>query len=703
MKKKILQAIVLGACSTAVAALLWLSGAITRFEYATWNWRVTKLWHPSPSTSKIKVILIDQASLDWAAKENGLSWPWMRQAYAPVIDFCRRAGARSIAFDMLYSEPSGAGVEDDVTFGAKIGEKKDFVQAFFMGKQASQATNWPAEIPRPAWRFLGPTNEWPAAPGAAFPVRAVATNAALLATVADEPDDDGVFRRYTPMRVFDGQPVPMLGMSAWLNFQSLEKRVVEERNGGLQIGGISAPLDKDKQTILRFRGRTGTHQCYSAAAIIRSELKIEAKEKPQIDPAELKDCYVFFGVSAPGLKDLKSTPAGGDYPGVEIHAMFLDNLLEGDFMRDAPRGVAIAVVLLLSIAAAGGALAARNGSQTAMAFAGFLAIPFALGFGLYGAGIWWPMVFSATSIAMAITGALAWNYATEGKQKRFIKSAFKQYLSGDVIEQMLTNPDMLQLGGQKRELTMFFSDLKGFSSFSEKLEPPELTSLMNDVLSDACDVIFEEGGTVDKFIGDAIVAFWNAPVAQADHALRAVRATILIQRKLDTRRAEFELRTKGLPMQMRIGINSGEVIVGNMGSRQRFNYTMLGDAANLASRLEGANKPFGTHIMVSESTWNQLSGAVPGREIGFVRVVGRAQAVKVFEPLGLPGEPMPPQFAEYPRAMELLRAKRWAEAHDIFANIKDDYLSEKYAARCADLRDGKLADWDGIWNLTEKG
>lgn len=703
MKKKILQAFVLGGCSTALAAVLWLSGAINHFEYATWNWRVTKLWRPSQFTSKIKVILIDQASLDWAAKENGLSWPWIRQAYGPVIDFCRRAGVRSIAFDMLYSEPSGAGVEDDLTFGAKIGEKKDFVLAFFMGKQASQAIHWPVEIPRPVWTFMGRTNQWPGAPGAAFPVKAVATNVAMLASVAEEPDDDGVFRRVTPMRVFDGQPVPVLGMSAWLNFQSLEERVVEEKNGGLRIGGSFLPFDKNKRTILRFRGRSGTHQCYSAAVVIRSELQIEAKEKPQIDPAELKDCYIFFGISAPGLKDLKPTPAGGDYPGVEIHATFLDNLLEGDFMRDPPRGVALAVVLLLSIAAAGGALAARNGSQTAIAFAGFLAIPFALGYGLYSAGIWWPMVFSGTSIAVAITSALAWNYATEGKQKRFIKSAFKQYLSGDVIDQMLANPGRLQLGGEKRELTMFFSDLKGFSSFSEKLDPPALTSLMNDVLSDACDVIFEEGGTVDKFIGDAIVAFWNAPMAQADHALRAVRTTILIQRKLDERRAEFEERTLGLPMRMRIGLNSGEVIVGNMGSRQRFAYTMLGDAANLAARLEGANKPFGTYIMVAENTWSQLNGAVPGREIGFVRVVGRAQAVKVFEPLGLPGEPMPPLFADYPKAMQRLREKKWAEAHDLFANIKDDPLSRKYAERCAELRDGKMTDWDGIWNLTEKG
>ena len=661
------------------------------------------MWKPSPATEKIKVIVVDQESLDWAARENSLPWPWMRQAYNPVLDFCRRAGAKVIAFDMLYSEPSLTGVEDDQTFGAKIGEKKDFVAVFFMGKQAKQTTNWTANIPRPVWKISGaetfPANE----PGATFPVPSVATNAAMLASVKDEPDDDGVYRRATPFRIFDGQTVPSLGLASWLAARDPKDREIKIENGVMQVGGTRIALDSQGRALLRFRGPTGTHHKYPAAAIIQSELRIVDGKKPVVDPAELKDCYVFFGVSAPGLKDLKTTPAGGDYPGVEVHATFLDNLLEGDFLRDAPRPLVAAVALLLAISGALAILFCRNGPQVAGVFSGFMLVPLAIGFGAYSGGLWWPMVFTWMSGGFSMLGAVILSYATEGKQKRFIKSAFRQYLSGDVIEQMLANPDRLQLGGEKRELTMFFSDLKGFSTFSEKLEPPVLTALMNDVLSDACDIIFEEGGTVDKFIGDAIVAFWNAPMSQADHALRAVRATIRCQRKLDERRAEFEGRAAGLPMRMRIGLNSGEVIVGNMGSRQRFNYTMLGDAANLASRLEGANKAFGTYIMVAESTWQQLNGSVPGREIGLIRVVGRATPVRVFQPLGLSGEPIPPRFETHSRAMQLIREKKWAGAHDLFAAIQDDQLSEKYAARCAELRDGRLADWDGIWNLTEKG
>lgn len=701
MRKKLLQAVLLGGAATALFAALWLGGALDRIEYATWTPRVRQFWKPSPSTEKIKLVLIDQQSLDWAAKESALPWPWMREAYNPVLDFLRKGGAKVIAFDMLYTEPGH--VADDDTFGAKIGEKKDFVVATFLSDKAAQTERWPDAMPRPAWKFDGALSGWPAPVGASFPIRQVATNAAMIASVAELPDDDSLYRRVTPFRVFDGQPVPMLGMAAWLNFQPLEKRVVTEQGGVLRVGNARLPLDEKKRALLRFRGPSGTHQSFTAASIIRSQLQLDAGEKPQIDPAVFKDCYVFFGVSAPGLMDLKSTPAGAAYPGVELHATFLDNLLEDDFLRDTPRAVSIVIVVLLAVALTFITLRCRSGLQTVFAFAASIVVILALGFGAYDRGFWWPMIFTFFSLLVGQIAAVVLNYLTEGKQKRYIQGAFKQYLSGDVVDQLVNNPGALKLGGEKRELTMFFSDLKGFSTFSEILEPQALTALMNDVLSDACDIIMEgEGGTLDKFIGDAVVAFWNAPVSQADHAMRAVRSAIKIQRHLTARADELKEKAGGIPVIMRIGLNTGEVVVGNMGSRQRFNYTMLGDAANLASRLEGANKAFGTHIMVAEPTWKLLNGEVPGREIGLIRVVGRGAPVKVFEPLGLPGDPFPSELEGFAKAIQCVREKKWAEAYELFEDIAGDPLSEKYASQCLALRDGKLPEWDGVWNLTEK-
>jgi adenylate cyclase len=302
---------------------------------------------------------------------------------------------------------------------------------------------------------------------------------------------------------------------------------------------------------------------------------------------------------------------------------------------------------------------------------------------------------------VAIGLAAIVNYATEGRQKRFIKSAFKQYLSSDVIEQILVDPSQLKLGGEKRELSIFFSDLQGFSAISEKLGPVALTALLNDYLTDMSDIIMEEGGTVDKYEGDAIIAFWNAPMRQADHAVRACRAALRCQRKLADRRKEFFDRT-GVDLYMRIGIHTGEVVVGNMGSNNRFNYTVLGDAANLASRLEGANKQFGTYLMVSEVTWSQAEAGFFAREIGSIMVVGRKAPVRVFDVLGLAGEEKPAWLEDWHAAMLACRARRWGEARDLFDRFGEDPLARKYRDHLDRLARGDLGDWDGIWKLTEK-
>jgi adenylate cyclase len=331
----------------------------------------------------------------------------------------------------------------------------------------------------------------------------------------------------------------------------------------------------------------------------------------------------------------------------------------------------------------------------------FLVAPMAIGFVAYTFNLWWPVMVQEVAVLLSVGLGEIVNYATEGRQKRFIKSAFKQYLSGDVIEQILVNPDQLKLGGEKRELSIFFSDIQGFSGISEKLGPAALTALLNDFLTDMSDIIMEEGGTVDKYIGDAIVAFWNAPIAQPDHATRACRAALRCQRKLAERRKEFYDRT-GVELYTRIGIHTGEVVVGNMGSNNRFNYTVLGDAANLASRLEGANKQFGTFIMVSEDTWNQAKSGFIAREIGSLRVVGRNAPVRVYNIMGLMGESVPPMLEKWSHVMLCSQAGRWNEALALVEPFGDDPLAVKYRNQFKKLVSGEIPSWDGVWKLTEK-
>ncbi len=695
--------------------MLWGIGSLDRWELTTWHWRVRYLAKPVAATDKIKLIVVDQPSLDWGKTQNGWSWPWPREAYTPIIDFCRRSGARVVAFDVLFSEPSVYGVSDDEALGAAIRRAPAFVASLVLGQQTGDATAWPANVPRPPLSIEGLT-QWPAAGKtgvvvmgrAAFPIPEVATNATLLANVADAPDADGVFRRATLVRMFDGQVVPSVGLAAYLAGsesvaagRALPARLRAER-GRLRIGDKIVPVDNSARSILRFRGPVGTHQMVSAAAVIQSELRLrEGKPATFSDPQPFKDCYVLVGFSAPGLLDLRPTPVSSVSPGTEIHATVLDNLLANDFLADPPASAVVMITLLLAWASGLAVIFSRKVWQSILMAAVFLPVPALAGVVAYGPGWWWPVVLPECAVVLALASAVAINYSTEARQKIFIKRAFEQYLSPVVIRRILDEPGQLRLGGERRELTILFSDLEGFTKFSERLDPQALTRLLNDYLSEMSDIILAEEGTLDKYVGDAIVAFWNAPLAQPDHAVRACRAALRCQRRLAERREEFE-RLAGVALRMRVGINTGEVAVGNMGSRQRFNYSVLGDSANLASRLEGANKSFGTYTMVAESSWLMAREQFHGREIGLVRVVGRQTPVRVVELVGTATEPRPAGLDVFERGLACCRAGQWADALTLFDGLPDDPVAKTYAARCRHLLQKPETGWDGIWDLTTK-
>ncbi|HEY8241453.1 MAG TPA: adenylate/guanylate cyclase domain-containing protein, partial [Kiritimatiellia bacterium] len=657
---------------------------------------------PTPSTDKIKIILLDQASLDWGADpERGWQWPWPRQVYSYIVSFCKRSGVKALAFDVLYTEPSGIGVEDDQMFGEAARTGPPFVASLFLGKEAKQATAWPVEIARPGWTVEGLDRvAVDAEPGAAFPVPELATNAAALGGVHVTPDEDFAVRRMGFFTMFDGTAVPSLSLASLLAADPGTKLAFE--SGRLHVGEQSVPVDASGRAILRYRGKSGTHEHFSAQGIIQSEARILEGGEPPVSTNALSGCYVFFGFSAPGLKDLRPTPVQGNYPGVEIHATVLDNLLEGDFLRDIPRWIAMVGTIIPSLLAAWLVLVARKAWHVVIVMVVFLLLPILRGFVGYHLGYWWPVVGPELAVALSLTAAVVLNYATEGRQKRFIKSAFNQYVGEEVLDELIRDPSKLKLGGEKRVLTMFFSDLEKFSSFSERLQPPQLIELLNVYLTEMGHVLKQETGAfVDKFVGDAIVAFWNAPVLQPDHAVRAVRAAILCQRRLAEKRDEWAKQFDAV-LKMRIGIGTGEVVIGNMGSEDKFNYTMLGDEANAASRLEGSNKAFGTYTMVSEATWNAAKGSIIGREVGAIRVVGRKTPVRVYEPVGLAGETPPPHLAEFEKGLAACRTGKWEDAVRIFDGLKDDKLAGVYAAKCRPLIGQPANAWDGVWNLTEK-
>ncbi|OGP80722.1 MAG: hypothetical protein A2Z13_10720 [Deltaproteobacteria bacterium RBG_16_64_85] len=697
--------------STAVASLLWAAGWLDRWEYRTWDWRVSRMARPAPSTDKIRLILLDQQSLDWGQKENGLSWPWPREAYGAILGYLKRVGAKSVAFDVLFTEPSKYGVADDLALGSAIGSHKGFVGALFLGEKTGSATAWPSTIPAvpleikglEQWLSASPARDGVAASRALFPIPEIASRAAILADVQQNPDPDGVYRRVRLFRFFDGKAIPSLALASLL--VASPGSGVAIRPGEMAIAGKTVPIDKEGYAILRFRGASGTtYRQYSVAAVIQSELRLQDGEDPVIrDPNAFRDCHVIFGFSAPGLYDLRPAPVGGVFPGSEILATALDNLMEGDFLADAAPQAVVALTLLLALLSAIPVTFSRSAWKSMLFFAVCLPLPVLLSLVAYWKGSWLPLVVQQAAVSLSLLGALAVNYATEGKQKRFIKNAFRQYLSPDVIEQLIAHPEFLKLGGERRTLSIFFSDLQGFTAIAEGLDPEALTGLLNEYLSAMTDIIHEEGGTLDKYVGDAIIAFWNAPLEQPDHAERAARAAVRCQAKLSELRPVIRGKI-GKDLFMRIGLHTGVAVVGNMGSRNRFDYTIFGDAVNLASRLEGINKQFGTYVLASEAMRSALGDRFAPREISRVAVVGRKEPVRIFELL-------PPQefaarekpLSTFAKGLQEFYAGRFSVALESFlATEKTDPPAAAYARKCRALIDHPPEKWEGVWTMTEK-
>jgi len=707
--RKLTQSLFVGLVCGLLALGIWATGGLETWEAKSWDWRVSLLAKPGQATNDICLILLDQNSLDWALQENGLTWPWPREVYGAIVAFCQRSGAKSLAFDVLFTEPSTYGVEDDARFGLKIFEFGKCAGSVFLGSETGKEKTWPDTIPATEFKIEGIT-EWRTmtkAPGIEFPratlpVPEIAKSSAILCDVHLEPDSDGIYRRVKLFSIFDGKILPSLGLGSYFAAYSEIKSHI--KRGQLKIDEKSIPIDNKGRAVLRYRGPSRTHEVYSAAAVIQSEINILSGESsPILDKDTFRGKYVLFGFSAPGLYDLRSAPVGGVYPGVEIYATILDNFLSDDFMQDFPSSLTITLVLSLSLICAILASFLSSPSGSVAVSSAFVSLPVLLALASYVKGFWLPL--AVMEIAMVCTLAMTFmiNYVTEGRQKRFIKNAFKQYLSPAVIDQLIQHPERLKLGGERKIISIFFSDLQGFTSISEGLTPEDLTALLNDYLSAMTEIIHKEGGTVDKYEGDAIIAFWNAPLEVEEHAVKAVRAALDCQSRLAEMRPSYKERI-GKEMFMRVGINSGPAVVGNMGSYTRFDYTMMGDAVNLASRLEGINKQFGTFTVISQATRDLIGNVFAVRELARVVVVGRKEPVTIYEPM---------HQREYDERNVILEKfaiglrqfyqGHFPEALEAFSAISDnDPPSVTYVKRCVELMDSPPGDWQGVCVMNTK-
>ena len=494
--RSLLQGLIVGAAAAAVAAALWLPGVLDSFEAKTWDLRARLLARPGAATQSVTSIFIDQGSLNWAKKEYAWGWPWPRESYAAIAAFCKQGGAKAVVFDLLYTEPSSYGPPDDEAFAAGLAANGAVVGAFNLAREegAGQDTAWSPDVKPPLLAIDG-LDAWresvrPAGlvfPRAQLPITELSRGARILANTNLPPDRvDGVYRRLPLFSIFDGRVVPSEALAAWLVGHP-DGAKLSVHPGVLTVGGTAVPIDGAGRAILRYRGPSQTHKALSAASVISAEAQVMDGKAPDLDPSVFRDKYVFVGVTAPGLLDLKPTPMPGAYPGMEINATALDNLLAGDYERPVPAWIGILALLVLSLGAAISVSAVSRALPSALLYVVFLPLAPVLSIGAYALGAWLPMVPLETGVALSLVGGSLASYATEGRQKRYIKSAFKQYLSPTVIEELIAHPERLTLGGERRELTIFFSDVQGFTGISESLTPEELTTLLNEYLSAMTD------------------------------------------------------------------------------------------------------------------------------------------------------------------------------------------------------------------------
>ena len=667
-------------CVFLAVTALFQTGLLSWLENKSYDSRIVSTADFFKPSDDISVVLLDQESLDWAKEELGWSWPWPRAAYASMIDYFNRGNAASVAFDMIYSEQSVYGAEDDKILGRSCRESGRVVQTIY---------------------YDSPDHP-------VLPVKEVADSAAVLANVTSDLDGDGVARRgiFYAETGEPGMPVASLSTGGLEDLDGLLKKIPQAKGGGMYI---------------RFQKNLGSYIPYNAAQILKSEYEILAAEKEGrepdfdgdlLDPEQFEDSYIFFGLFAPGLFDICATPVSQNYPGVGVHICQMDTILQENFLRDTPL---VLVLLIILASAAAGTLLGHNISFSKPGkffaniafFALLLALYIAGSYFLFYKGLILPFSPVLIAFAAAYIASSFLNYFTEGKQKLYLKSAFRQYLSPAIIDTLIEKPDMLKLGGERREITAYFSDIQGFTSISEGLTPEQLTLFLNTYLSAMTDIILSYGGTIDKYEGDAIIAFWNAPTNQEDHAARALKAALDCQKKLLSMQETLTAISGGKAVKQRIGLNTGFATVGNFGSDKRFDYTMMGDTVNLASRLEGINKMFGTYTMCSEAT--KKSALEHGSKLSFrnvsnIAVVGRKEAVRIYVPMEQDeADSNSAQFKAFEAAYAEFIAGRFEKTLPMFeANAEKDIVSRKYAEKCRDFIKTPPENWQGYLKATEK-
>ncbi|MHC5009808.1 MAG: CHASE2 domain-containing protein [Planctomycetota bacterium] len=654
-----------------------------------------------------RIVLAQVMEHDVAAVQQtlGYAWPWDLEINAAIFQVMAEAGVQAVMVDVLHLD-RGAG-PDDVPDAAAL---TPVIRAQREAEASSAETYGAAlrAVGRTALAFeLHATPEYEVAarvasvegrlgavdlpvpsaalrrPGANLPVRRVLEGGARLGFSNVDPDPDGVVRRAPVVGRWGDRSVLSLALAT---AELTAERDVGLDDHGVRLGDTSQRLMPDASFLVNFHGVA--HATYPRVAPSQILSWAQAKRRdgtlPEAARRALEGKIVVWGVNLAGRKDVVTSPISAVLDGAEYQATILDNLLHGDGRVHASRGLNLLLLscLTLFLGVVGGI--SRGGPRPHVLALLLLVVFVASAFVVFGRGTSIDLLTPVLGVFLTWGGTLGLRLVTEGRRNRWLEGTFGRYLAPSIIDALKRDPSLLELGGRRRHITILFSDVAGFTRISESLEPEQLVSLLNRYLTDHSAAVMAEGGVVDKFEGDAVMAFFGDPVPQEDHALRACRAALVVQAGIAQLRPYCE--ELGLAdFSVRIGINTGDAVVGNMGSRQRFDYTCMGDAVNLASRLEGANKAFGSRILLGPLTYEAVKDDVVARPVAGVVVVGKTEPVAVYELLGLSSDaPLAEHVAAFRRAQEAARRGDPQAARAALAEAESLLPGEAVVAWCGD-------------------
>lgn len=723
LKYSLARKTLLGAALGLLAAgLIWVlsqavaPGIYNRFEAETldlrYRWRIDHLRAQRGEAAIEEIVIVDIDERSMQKLGNFSQWP--RTHHARLVDYLHTGGASVICFDILFMNRN-LDRRADSLFADRVYAAGNVVNALAFARanpeafryvmteppQSFNAARYALDLPPSAARRFAHEDRFD---GEFFELYNASAQLGFANFLADEDD---AIRRMPLFMNFAGKTYPSLPLAVVMQAAGIDRRQIHVVPGKEVVlrqaanGGASwhIPIDNDGRVLINYAGSYQTFRYVSYVDVLEQRL-----------PADFfRNKIVLVGTSAPGLYDLRVVPFQGDFPGVEIHANLIYSILKQEFLS---RQSEVASNLTLAIT---GALI----GVIAILLSPWLSILCSLVCGAAYAWFtfwaftnrlaWIPAVAPVQVMVIALLLAMIYRYLNEEREKKLIFGMFGNYLSDNLMREILRNPNMLKLGGEHKYATAFFSDIKNFTTISEKLGPAALIQHLNEYLSAMTEIVLKYGGYLDKYEGDAIVAAFGAPVDQPDHAERACFAALDMQEELVSLHKKWERERRPL-FEVRIGLNSGAMIAGNIGGKDRFDYTMIGDSVNLASRLEGVNKMYGTNIIISEETHELVKNKIIARELDFIRVKGKTKPVKIYELItrrdqGI-GQEAAAIYTHYARGLEFYRQQQWEKAIAEFRRVlslKKDGPALEMLRRCeVFLQAPRPKSWDGVFELQGK-